>query len=151
MVAMVGLKAYAKMTKKKIEKNMFILDTFCVYMYHELSMICDGLPKSYLVKQRREQLNDIGQITPTPGNTEGAPVSFLEILTERVKDMSASPNTDWASQPIRVKLSGDGVKMTRNSSFILLSFSLLQGEKSLCQPRDATLLQKSRAQNLMRL
>ena len=30
-------------------------------------MVIDGLPKSHLVKQRRDQLNKICHVTPTPG------------------------------------------------------------------------------------
>jgi hypothetical protein len=35
---------------------------------------------------------------------------------------------DWSKEKIQIKLSGDGARMTRNSSFILLSFSLLQSQ-----------------------
>ena len=35
---------------------------------------------------------------------------------------------DWSKEFVQVKISGDGAHMTRNSSFILLSFSLLQNE-----------------------
>ena len=40
---------------------LFSLDIFYVgdSFYHELTMIIDGLPNSYIVKQRRVQLNDI--------------------------------------------------------------------------------------------
>ena len=39
--------------------------------------------------------------------------------------------TDWSKEKIKIKISGDGEKMTRKSSFILLSFSLLQGQNSV--------------------
>lgn len=85
-------------------------------------MVVDGLPKSYLVKQRRSQLNDICHITSTPGETEGAQTSFTDLLNDRVQDYVAShPNVDH----VQVKISGDGARMTRNSSFILMSFALL--------------------------
>jgi hypothetical protein len=38
---------------------------------------------------------------------------------------------DWSKEKIQIKISGDGGKMTRNSSFILLSFSLLQSRKDV--------------------
>ena len=42
-----------KEDKNKLEQVLFLLDKFCVgdEVYHELTMITDGLPKSYLVKQ----------------------------------------------------------------------------------------------------
>ena len=115
--------------KTKIEQVLFLLDKFCVgdSFYHELTMTVSGLPKSYLVKQRRDQLNDICHIDPTPGSAEGAQMSFTDLLKARVQDLiSRDQETDWKEQPIQVKISGDGARMTRNSSFILLSFSLLQ-------------------------
>ena len=45
--------------KSRIEQVLFLLDKFCVgdEVYHELSMISEGLPKSYLVKQKRNEMN----------------------------------------------------------------------------------------------
>lgn len=110
-----------------MEKILFLLDKFCFgdCFYHELTMVMDGLPKSYLVKQRRDQLNNICHVTPTPGIAEGAQMSFNNLLTERIRDHLASHPNDHG-KILKVKISGDGARMTRNSSFILLSFSLLQ-------------------------
>ena len=119
-----GFDALTEEEKSRVEKVLFLLDKFCVgdYFYHDLTMVVDGLPKSYLVKQRRSELNDICHISPTPGEAEGAQVSFSELLKERIQDYVANhPNVD----NIEVKISGDGARMTRNSSFILLSFALL--------------------------
>ncbi|XP_066016033.1 uncharacterized protein [Pocillopora verrucosa] len=113
--------------KSKVEKVLFLLDKFCVgdNFYHELTMVVDGLPKSYLVKQRRSQLNDICHITSTPGETEGAQTSFTDLLRDRVQDYVAShPHVDH----VQIKISGDGARMTRNSSFILMSFALLHSD-----------------------
>jgi len=115
--------------KTKIEQVLFLLDKFCVgdSFYHELTMTVNGLPKSYLVKQRRDQLNNICHIDPIPGSAEGAQMSFTTLLKARVQDLiSRDKETNWKEHPIQVKISGDGARMTRNSSFILLSFSLLQ-------------------------
>ena len=115
--------------KRKIEQVLFLLDKFCVgdSFYHELTLTVIGLPKLYLVKQRRDQLNEICHIDPTPGSAEGAQMSFTGLLKARVLDLiSKEKETNWKEHPIQVKISGDGARMTRNSSFILLSFSLLQ-------------------------
>ena len=47
--------------KNKVEQVLFLLDKFCVgdEAYHELSMITEGLPKSYLVKQSRTAMNKL--------------------------------------------------------------------------------------------
>ena len=88
-------------------------------------LVIDGLPKSCLVKQRRDQLNKIYHVTPTPGVADGAQMSFNDLLTERIRDHLAS-NPDVHDRTMKIKISGDGARMTRNSSFILLSFALLQ-------------------------
>ena len=45
--------------KNIIERVLFLLDRFCVgdEVYHELSFSIEGLPKSYLIKQLRGELN----------------------------------------------------------------------------------------------
>ena len=54
-------------------------------------------------------------------------MSFTGLLKARVLDLiSREKETNWKEHPIQVKISGDGARMTRNSSFILLSFFLLQ-------------------------
>jgi hypothetical protein len=64
--------------KEKIKQVLFLLDKLCVgdAFYHELTMITDCLPKSYLVKQRRGKLNDISNVIPTPGKADGTRISF---------------------------------------------------------------------------
>jgi len=50
-----------------VEQGLFLLDKFCVgnEVYHELSMITKGLPKSYLVKQSRTAMNKLYHIERT--------------------------------------------------------------------------------------
>ena len=83
-----GFEALSIEEKLSVAKVLFLLDKFCVgdSFYHELTMTIDGLPKSYLVKQRRDQLNNICHITHTPGTAEGAQVLFSDLLKERLKD-----------------------------------------------------------------
>ena len=63
---------YANLTevdKNKIEQALFLRDKFCVgdEVYNALSMIIKGMPKSYLVKQSRSELNKTS-IERTPGD-----------------------------------------------------------------------------------
>ena len=64
-----GFEAIPDQEKANVERILFLLDKFCVgdCFYHELTMVTDGLTKSYLVKQRRDQLTKICHVTPTPG------------------------------------------------------------------------------------
>ena len=60
-----GFEAIPDQEKANVERILFLLDKFCVgdCFYHELTTVIDGLPKSYLVKQRRDQLNKICHVT----------------------------------------------------------------------------------------
>lgn len=105
--------------KSQVEKTLFTQDKFCVgdSFYHKLSMVIDGLPRSYLIKQTRDQLNSMSHISSTPGENEGAQIPFREILTERIRDYIAiQPDHVSDDNCIKVKIFGDGARMTRNSS-----------------------------------
>jgi hypothetical protein len=124
-----GFDALSDDEKSKVEKILFLLDIFCVgdYFYHELTMMCGDLPRSYLVKQKRDQLNKLCHITSNPGEEEGAQVSFKDLLTQRIREhVTTHPTVMSNNEPVQVKISGDGARMTRNSNFISLSFALLQ-------------------------
>ena len=87
--------------------------------------------RSYLGKQKRNQLNNMCHITSTPGK-EGAQVSFKELLRERVKDyVTTHPTIISQGETVQVKISEDGAWMTRSSNFILMSFALLQSSDDM--------------------
>ncbi len=54
---------------ERIEQTLFLLDKFCVgdTLYHEVSILSDDLPKSYLVKQLRMDMNKTYHIERTRG------------------------------------------------------------------------------------
>ena len=83
---------YAKLSdddKARVESILYLIDKFGVgdEFIHELSMIVDGMPKSYLFKQCRKELNKGCFIKSTPGKAPGAQYSFKELLVERIKHM----------------------------------------------------------------
>ena len=62
-------------------------------------MIIDGLPKSYLIKQRRRQLNNISNVVPTPGKADGAQISFTDMLKSHVDEFIKLHNeADWSKE-----------------------------------------------------
>ena len=40
-----------------------------------------------------------------------------------------------ATEPIKVRISGDGVRVTRNTNYIIMSFSILQKEEEFMSSR----------------
>ncbi len=65
------------------------MDKFAVgdAFIHELSMIADGMPRSYLIKQCRNKLNSICAVKPTPGPEPGAQLSFKDSLVNKLQLM----------------------------------------------------------------
>jgi len=113
--------------KSKAKEVLFLLDRFCVgdTFYHEFSFICDGLPKSYLIKQCRS--NDMCHITPLPGPHHGTQVSSVTgLLKESISEYIMNNSFRNSTYKMKIKFNGDGAKMTRNSNYIILSLSLLQ-------------------------
>ena len=122
--------------KNKIEQVLFLMDKFCVgdEVYHELSMIIEGLPKSYLVKQSRTNLNKTYHIERTAGEYPGASISFTSTLREHIKEL-LEKSPELKESTIQVKLSGDGARMSRTTNFMMMSFTLLQLNESVMSPK----------------
>ncbi|CAB3999311.1 hypothetical protein BSL78_20361 [Paramuricea clavata] len=74
------------------EESVLERDKFCVgdSFYHELSMLHQGLPRSYLIKQCGDDLNAMCHIDRHPGSSQGAKVhSIREVIVEHVKEYLA--------------------------------------------------------------
>lgn len=127
---------------ENLEQLLFLLDKFCVSdeLYHELTILYNDLPRSYLIKQKRSDLNKLCHIEKAPGIYPGAQISFLDTLKEHIADfLKSNPNYPM-EEPMKVKISGDGAKMSRTTNFMLLSFSLLEtGEKVMSSKGNRTL------------
>lgn len=124
--------------KSKLEKILFLLDKFCVgdEVYHELSLSSNGaLPKSYLIKQLRSNLNKTYHIERIPGKYTGAKLDFTSTLSSHIKDLLIS-KPELKDQTIDVKLSGDGARMSRTTNFMMFSFALLQNDESVMSSKS---------------
>ena len=75
--------------KNKVEQVLFLLDKFCVgdEVYHELSLITEGLPKSYVVKQSTTAINKLYHIERTPGKFSGSCLNFTSTLKDHVREL----------------------------------------------------------------
>ena len=53
-----------------------------------------------------------------------------ETSRSHIKDLQKKDPSFAVNEPVKIKISGDGAKMSRSTNFMILSFSLLQtGEK----------------------
>ena len=125
--------------KDKIYGILQILDRFCVSdeAYHEITMHDAGanLPRSYLVKKARHDLNELikVEVLNDAEGAAGACLSFKKMLQMEI-DLYMTENYIATPETIKVKLGGDGAEMSRSSSFQLISFSLLNRGRSVLQP-----------------
>lgn len=66
--------------QSKIKNVLFVLDKLCIgdAAYHEMTMVPggEGMPRSYLIKQCKNDVNKLCHVTRTPGPAEGAQVDF---------------------------------------------------------------------------
>ena len=118
--------------KENIEQILFLLDKYCVSdeFYHELALVYDDLPRSYLIKQKRSELNKLCHVQKVPGKFPGAQVPFSDTLEDHIRDfLEIHPNHN-PNEPIQVKISGDGAKISRTTNFMISSFAIMQTGKS---------------------
>lgn len=128
--------------QENLETLLFLLDKLCASdeLYHELTMVSDGLPRSYLIKQKRNELNKLCHIERVPGQYPGAQLSFSETLREHIREFLNSHPTHPLDEPMKIKISGDGAKMSRTTNFMLLSFSILQtGDRVMSSKGNRTI------------
>ena len=102
------------------EEILFLLDKCCVgdIFYNDLSMVCNDLPKSYLIKQCRNNLKNICHIQQLSHKYDGARLFFLFIADHITAFINANPTFDAANEKLRIKINGDGARMTRNYNSI---------------------------------
>ena len=77
--------------QQDIQQVLFIMDKFCIgeAAYHELTCCPGGeeLPRSYLVKQCKEDLNKLCSIERTPGEASGVAFNLHDELSTVIEKM----------------------------------------------------------------
>ena len=93
-------------------------------------MLNEGLPRSYLIKQCWNQLNMIYTTQKTPSPIPGTQLEFEIVLRDELSKFLSKPdNAD--KQNARIKICGDGTKVSRIANYVCLSFSLLDDEENV--------------------
>ena len=125
--------------KESDKENLenFLLDKFCVgdEVYHELSILSDDLPKSYLIKQLRSDLNKTYHIERTAGKCPGAKLNFPSTLSVHVEELLLH-KPELKNDVVKVKVSGDGARMSCSTNFMMMSFALLQGNEKVMSSKS---------------
>ncbi|KAJ7351778.1 hypothetical protein OS493_035503 [Desmophyllum pertusum] len=110
--------------QQKIKSIIYIMDKFSVSQeaYHELTQQDPALPRSYLVKACQQTLDDQWDVIRTPGECPGAELPFKLLLENELK--KHLKNSVEEEPTVKVKVSGDGARMSHTSSLFVCSFSL---------------------------
>jgi hypothetical protein len=114
------------MENEKAKNIICILDSFCISdeAYHELTLHSKDIVKSYLIKQCREDVNKTFSISQTTGPPSGAQLVFYETI-DRLLDQISNESDTLEPPTVKLKLAADGAKVSRISSFLVLSLAVL--------------------------
>ena len=93
------------------------MGSLILHNYHELSMVCQHLPRSCKLKKIAENLNSQWDIKPCPGNN-GIQQSLDLRLKERLKYLLPQKEVT-SGDVLKVKISGDGTKICRKLNLII--------------------------------
>ena len=99
--------AYHSLDGCSLEMVLYVKEQFGLSnaAYHELSMVCQGLPRSWKKKDFVQCLNSLWEIKPCPQGCEMQ--QSLEFrLTERVRHLLHAKKLN-AGDKLKVKLSGE--------------------------------------------
>ena len=76
-------------SKCKVEAILFLMDKFAVgdAFVHELSIVIEGMPRSYLIKQCQNKLNSVCAVKPISGAAPDAQLFFRVSLVNKLRLM----------------------------------------------------------------
>lgn len=81
--------SFSDSEKEKVEAVLFLMDKFAVGdpFVHEWSMLVYGMPRSYLIKQCRDNLDSSCTLKSTSGPEPGAQISFKDSLNSKLNSL----------------------------------------------------------------
>lgn len=105
--------------KEKVKSLLYILDSFGISdeAYHEIAIQNDGLIRSSLVKQCRQSINGMCQISKTPGESPGAQLNFMETLEQTLEKNSSEQSNSPPIVQLKIALMGQKCLVCPTSSF----------------------------------
>ena len=92
--------------------------------YHELSMRVPSMPRSHHVIALRNELNSKFDVSRTPGMLPGSYLSLESELSKIVRETKLINDDAEYEQSLKIKISGDGAKVSRVSNFLVILFSV---------------------------
>ena len=114
--------------KRKLGELIFILYKFCISdaAYHELASAYCELPRNRHIVQERAAIDSMFQIEHCPGNISGV----YDSVTNEISSFTRN-NSLLNDKPLKIKVAGDGTRVSRISSFVTLSMSFPESDKDV--------------------
>ena len=82
--------------------------------WHEIAMTANGVPDTYSIKKRINELNSKWNLKPSPGDAEGVQLGFAETLQEHIVRLQQTGEIK-NGETIKIKLSGDGTNIGKKA------------------------------------
>ena len=116
--------------KHEVKSMLNVCDSAMISdaVYHELSMRVPSMPRSHHVIALRNELNSKFGVSRTPGMLPGSYLSLESELSKIVRETKLINDDAEYEQSLKIKISGDGAKVSRVSNFLVISFSVLGEE-----------------------
>ena len=92
--------------------------------WHEIAIKASGVPNSYSIKKRIDELNSKWALRPTPGDAEGVQLGFAETLQGHIVRFQKNGEIK-DGQTIKIKLSGDGTNIGKRLTVVNFTFTIL--------------------------
>ena len=127
--------AYENMASEeqsKVRKILHVVDNSMISdrTYHELAMNVEGLPREGAIVSCRNEINSQFEVLRTPGLLPGSYLSFKKEIVNYIE--SARSKSNKVPEKLKLKVFGDGAKVSRISNFIVVSNSVIENEVSSC-------------------
>ncbi|PFX15612.1 hypothetical protein AWC38_SpisGene20160 [Stylophora pistillata] len=112
--------------KENIRALLFIMDRFSISLegYHELTQVENSLPMTYLTESCTKVLDSKWEVTRTLGDAPGAELPSKLLLEHEVRQHLK--NIELPVQTMKVKISGDGTRMSHSSNVFVCSFAIVE-------------------------
>ena len=109
-------------SKHEVKSMLHVCDNSMISdaAYHEISMRVPSMPRSHHLIDCRNEMNSKFDVNRTPGMLPGSYMSLESELIQICRE--TNPTTD---EILKIKISGDGAKVSRVSNFLVVSFSVL--------------------------
>ena len=87
-------------------------------------MTANGIPNTYSIKKRINELNSKWNLKPTPGDAEGVQLGFTKTLQEHIVRLQQTGEIK-NGETIKIKLSGDGTNIGKRLTVVNFTFTIL--------------------------